>query len=329
MQGPIYLSNEDVTNIIAIMGFVAIVAAVLVVAWPYIAKDTRAERLKLIRDERERIRSRERAKLIEETSATLRQAPQKMLTGLVARLRGGGGGADDRAQFAETARMLRRAGFHRPNALAIYVSLQVVLPLVGLLGAAVYLYVLVEEAPKLPTQLAILLGATGAGYFLPRVYVQNHLNKRRDLILKSWPDALDLLLICVESGMTIETALARVADEMAGQSTDLAEEINLLVAELSYLQDRAQAFRNLGERTGLHSVRSVVSSLMQSEKYGTSLAGSLRVISAEQRDARLTAAEKKAASLPPKLTVPMILFFLPVLFVVILAPAAIQLMAMD
>ena len=328
MQNFIFLTADDRAALLSLLAAVAVVLALAVVLWPYLGRDSKAERLKLIRAERERIRSRERARLIEETAATLRQAPQKMLLGIVSRMRGRPDG-DDRAQFAETARLLRRAGFQKPGAVAIYVSMQVVLPLLALAGSAAYLYVLIPEPPPAITQVAVLVGGAASAHFLPRIYVHNQLNKRRVEILKSWPDALDLMLICVESGMTIETALARVSDEMAGQCADLSEELNLTVAELSYLQDRGQAFRNLGDRTALHSVRSVVSSLMQSEKYGTSLSASLRVISAEQREARLTEAEKKAAALPPKLTVPMIFFFLPVLFVVILMPAAIKLMGMQ
>jgi tight adherence protein C len=183
-----------------------------------------------------------------------------------------------------------------------------------------------DETPPAVTPAAALLAAAAGGYFAPRIFIENQISKRRKAILKTWPDALDLMLICVEAGMTSETALGRVAEEMAGESPDLASELNLTTAELAYLQDRAQAWRNLADRTGLHTVRAVVTSLMQSEKYGTSLAATLRVVAQEQRDARLLEAEKKAAALPPKLTVPMILFFLPVLFVVILVPAVIKLM---
>jgi tight adherence protein C len=134
---------------------------------------------------------------------------------------------------------------------------------------------------------------------------------------------LDLLLICVESGMALEPALSRVAKEIGSQSVALAEEMTLTVAELSYLQDRRKALDNLAKRTGLETVRAVVTSLVQSEKYGTPLGTALRVLAQENRDDRMALAEKKAAALPPKLTVPMILFFLPVIFVVILGPSII------
>jgi tight adherence protein C len=134
------------------------------------------------------------------------------------------------------------------------------------------------------------------------------------------------MLICVESGMSVEAAFRKVSQEIGSQSIALAEELSLTTAELSYLQDRRVAYENLGKRTGLPGVRAVVTALVQAERYGTPLGQAMRVMAQENRDLRMQAAEKMAAALPPKLTVPMIVFFLPVLFVVILGPAAIKLM---
>ena len=154
--------------------------------------------------------------------------------------------------------------------------------------------------------------------------MRNQITKRQKSVRRAWPDALDLLLICVESGMGIEGAFRKVSEEIGSPSIALAEELSLTTAELSYLQDRRKAYDNLGERTGLEGVRSVVTALIQAEKYGTPIGTALRVLAQENRDMRMQEAEKKAAALPPKLTVPMILFFLPVLFAVIITPAAIQ-----
>ncbi len=159
---------------------------------------------------------------------------------------------------------------------------------------------------------------------LPVLYVSNRATKRKQSIQKAWPDALDLMLICVESGMSVEAALRKVADEIGVQSVELAEEFVLTNAELSFLQERKQRLRQSRRRTGLESVKSVAQALVQAERYGTPVAHALRVLANESRDQRMNAAEKKAAALPPKLTVPMILFFLPVLFAVILGPAGIQ-----
>jgi tight adherence protein C len=157
--------------------------------------------------------------------------------------------------------------------------------------------------------------------------LKNKIQRRQLSIKRAFPDTLDLLLICVESGMSIEAALKKVSDEIGTQSVPLAEELTLTMAELSYLSERRQAYENLAKRTDLEGVRSVCMALQQAERYGTPLATMLRTMAQENRDIRMSEAEKKAAGLPPKLTVPMILFFLPVLFIVILGPAAIKVMA--
>ena len=159
---------------------------------------------------------------------------------------------------------------------------------------------------------------------MPEVYLNNTMTKRQVSMRRAFPDSLDLLLICVESGMSIEHAFRKVAGEIGSASVALAEEYTLTTAELSYLQDRRVAYENLAIRTGLDGVKQIVTVLIQSERYGTPLGSALRVVSQESRDNRLMEAEKKAAGLPPKLTVPMIIFFLPVLFFVILTPAGIQ-----
>ncbi len=161
------------------------------------------------------------------------------------------------------------------------------------------------------------------------IFLKNAISKRQLSMKRAFPDALDLLLICIESGMSIEVAFRKVSVEIGSQSVALSEEFTLTTAELSYLQDRKVAYENLAKRTGLEGVKSACLALQQSERYGTPLATSLRVMAQENRDMRMNEAEKKAAALPPKLTVPMILFFLPVLFVVILGPTGIKVAAMQ
>src|SRR5690606_17546129 len=157
-------------------------------------------------------------------------------------------------------------------------------------------------------------------------YVKNRIQNRQLSIMRAWPDALDLMLICVESGMSIEAAFKKVAEEIGIQSIPLAEELTLTNAELSFLGERRKAYENLADRTGVEGVTNVVLALSQAERYGTPIGHALRVMADEVREQRMQAAEKKAAALPPKLTVPMILFFLPVLFAVIMGPAIIQAM---
>ncbi len=175
-------------------------------------------------------------------------------------------------------------------------------------------------------KFGIAICAAYLGFYAPILYVSNAVSKRKVSITRAWPDALDLMLICVESGMSAEAAFRKVSEEVGAQSIALAEELTLATAELSYLPDRRQAYENLATRTGLEGVRSVTTSLIQAERYGTPLGNALRVLAQENRNERMNAAEKKAAALPPKLTVPMILFFLPVLLAVIVGPAAIQAM---
>jgi tight adherence protein C len=173
----------------------------------------------------------------------------------------------------------------------------------------------------------IVLCALYLGLKSPELYLNNVTEKRKSSIRAAFPDALDLLLICVEAGISIEAAFQRVGQEIGQQSIELAEEMTLTMAELSYLPDRQQAYENLGERINLDSVREIVMVLIQAERVGTPMAAALRTVSQETRSRRLLEAEKKAASLPPKLTVPMMVFFLPCIFAVLLTPAFIQIMA--
>src|SRR5437016_10795018 len=184
-----------------------------------------------------------------------------------------------------------------------------------------------ERPPTI--KLGMALFAAFIGMQLPYLFLKNKIGKRQLSIRRAFPDALDLLLICVESGMSVEAAFRKVAQEIGTQSIPLAEEFTLTTAELSYLQDRRQAYENLAKRVNLEGVKAVCVALQQAERYGTPLGQTLRVMAQENRDMRMMEAEKKAAGLPPKLTVPMILFFLPVLFVVILGPAAIRVLQMN
>jgi tight adherence protein C len=199
------------------------------------------------------------------------------------------------------------------------------LPFLFLAAAVAWIFVLGNLATKpFAIRLVAALGFAYVGFYAPNIYISNRVKKRQMSIRRAWPDALDLMLICVESGMSIEAAMRRATEEIGTQSPELAEELALTTAELSFLQDRRTALENLGMRTQLDIVKAVVQALIQAERYGTPVAQALRVLAQEGRDERMNEAEKKAAALPPKLTVPMILFFLPVLVAVILGPAGIQ-----
>ena len=188
------------------------------------------------------------------------------------------------------------------------------------------MFVIINFDQPLMIKVALAIGAAWLGLKVPDLFLKNMIKRRQMSIRRAFPDALDLLLICVESGMSIEAAFRKVSEEIGSQSIPLAEELTLTTAELSYLQDRREAYDNLSARTDLDGVKAVCTALVQAERYGTPLGQALKVLAQEFRDMRMAEAEKKAAGLPPKLTVPMILFFLPVLFIVILGPAAIRVM---
>jgi tight adherence protein C len=227
----------------------------------------------------------------------------------------------------EAREKLVQAGFRGQAPYIAFLFFRLISPVVLFLFALFYLFVVLEWDQPSSVKIGICLGAAYAGMQVPYFFLKNRIAKRQLSIKRAFPDALDLLLICVESGMSIEAAFKRVAQEIGSQSIPLAEELTLTTAELSYLQDRKMAYENLAKRTDLDGVKSVCMALQQAERYGTPLAQTLRVMSQENRDMRMSEAEKKAAALPPKLTVPMILFFLPVLFIVILGPAAIRVMS--
>ena len=228
----------------------------------------------------------------------------------------------------KVAGQMVQAGYRGPRPLTTFYFFRFASPFLFMVVAAFYLFILkVVDWPTM-NKLTATMAAAVAGFYAPNLYLKNRIDKRRTSIMQAFPDALDLLLICVEAGMSIEAAIAKVSQEMGPSSIDLAEELSLLSAELSYLPDRRMAYENLSKRTNHPGVKSVATAMTQAETYGTPLATALRVMAKENRDLRMSAAEKKASALPAKLTVPMILFFLPVLFVVILGPAILNVMDM-
>ncbi|HLF58441.1 MAG TPA: type II secretion system F family protein [Alphaproteobacteria bacterium] len=227
-------------------------------------------------------------------------------------------------QARAVADKLAKAGFRSRDALVAYLFLKLCLPAaVGAVTAFLF-YGLEAYALQPMTRLLVVMGCMVGSLFAPDVYLKNITDKRRESIRKGLPDALDLMVICAEAGLSLDAALKRVAKEMALSNTEIADEFGLTSVEIGFLPDRVQALRNLMRRCDLPGVRGVVNTLLQSERYGTPLAQSLRVLSAEYRNERLLKAEEKAARLPAILTVPMILFVLPPLFVVLIGPGALR-----
>jgi tight adherence protein C len=230
-----------------------------------------------------------------------------------------------RSKHATDSRMiLARAGLRSRDAMIRYLFARVSLPLAFTLGYMLDAYTL--HLLPIPPQYRLIAaaGAAGFGFFGPGIYIRNLTTKRAKRLQMGLPDALDLMVICAEAGLSLDATLNRVARELENTWPELAEELSITAAELTFLPDRRQAFENLNQRTDLSAVRGVVNTLMQTAKFGTPLAHSLRVLAAEYRDARIFRAEEKAARLPALMTVPMILFILPTLFIVLLGPAGIN-----
>jgi len=308
------------------MVFAAIAAGatVLTLGMPFLATDTLSKRMKAVALEREKIRQRERERMAQGSKVTLRQSPKAYMKTIVENFNLSKWVGQEEARI-----MLVQAGYRGQAPYVTYLFFRMVMPLVMLVVSLFYVFVVLElDQPPL-IKIGISIGAAYFGMLSPNLFLKNKIQRRQLSIKRAFPDALDLLLICVESGMSVEAAFRKVSEEIGSQSIALAEELTLTTAELSYLPNRRQAYENLAQRVGLEGVRSVCLALQQSERYGTPLGTTMRVLAQENRDVRMSEAEKKAASLPPKLTVPMILFFLPVLFIVILGPAAIRVMALQ
>jgi tight adherence protein C len=217
---------------------------------------------------------------------------------------------------------LANAGYRSPNAPLKYMIAKIILPVALVLLGMMFMSKMENLNPSVV--LLILSGLALFGWFLPGILIKNTIEKRQEEINITFPDALDMILVCVQGGISIEQAIVRISEEVADQSQILAEELGLLSAELGLLSDRRQAFADFAERVGGGAAKSFGTAMVQAEKYGTSISQALRVMADELREIRMSEAERKAAALPPKLTVPMIAFFLPPLFIAILGPAFIQ-----
>ena len=296
---------------------IATAATAFALLQPLLEPDRLGKRMKMVGEEREEIRRRERERLAARTN--LRVAPKAYMKQVVERF------SLERWLGTETARkQLMMAGYRSPGSETSFLFFRLVTPILLGVLAIFYLFVLGVLNQPFMIRVMLVIAALLLGIKAPELYLLNTSKKRQTEIRSAWPDALDLTLICVESGMSVEHAFRRVSAESVSPAVVLAEGLAVLTAELSYLPDRRVAFENFANRIGLDQVKGVMTALIQAERYGTPVGQALRVLSQESRDARMNEAEKKAAALPPKLTVPMILFFLPVLFVVILTPAMIQ-----
>ena len=314
------LTNPD--NILA--AFVAVVcfATIVTIATPMFNRSNLETRLKSVSTRREELRRKSREALASKGGQnSLRHVDEGMYKKVVDRLQ-----LSRLLEDPKVVEKLAQAGFRGPRPVSTFYFFRFVLPFVFGAMVAVYLFLINDFGLPAMQRIALSVGGLTLGYYAPNIFITNAAQKRRESVMGAFPDALDLLLICVESGMSIEAAIQKVSQEIGGSSIELAEELTLLTAEISYLPERRQAYEGLARRTNHPGIKSVTSAMIQAERYGTPLGSALRVMAKENRDMRLATAEKKASQLPAKLTVPMILFFLPVLFIVIITPAAIQVM---
>jgi tight adherence protein C len=310
-------SLTDPQTIILVLATAATFFMVAAVALPFLERDQLSPRLKAVAKRREELSHQARAKTQKRQLIGKREVGtmKSIIEGL-------------KLQNLLGSRALRvklgQAGLRGQGPIVTFVFMRLILPVVLAVCAALVLFVGKKFELEFGIKILITAGAAVVGFGLPRVLLSNMIQRRQKLLTLGFPDALDLLVISVEAGLSVEAAFTRVTEEMALSSPIVAEEFGLTSAELAFFTDRRMALENLVERTGLPSVKSLVTALVQTEKYGTSLAASLRVLAQENRDARMMRAEEKAASLPAKLTVPMISFFLPVIFIVVLGPSIIQ-----
>jgi len=317
----LYLLLDRDFMVVALSG-VATFATIITLGLPYLKGDPLEDRMKAVAERREELRLRAREAMAQQgRRGTLRSTPVGFMKRTLDDLK-----VEKLLESPGMKEKLARAGYRGQAHVVTFMFFRFVMPPILFVCALVYLFGFSTLEWGFYMKLLAAVGASLAGYYSPDIYVSNRIQSRRDSIMRAFPDALDLMLICVESGMSIESAFNKVAQEVGTQSVELAEELGLTTAELSYLPDRRLAFQNLADRCGHSGVKAVAAALVQSEKYGTPMGQALRVTAQENREMRMSEAERKAASLPSKLTVPMIAFFLPCLFVVILGPVGLHLM---
>ncbi|HEX7750823.1 MAG TPA: type II secretion system F family protein [Novosphingobium sp.] len=316
-SGPTLL-GFDVIMVGTLLAAVAAFATMLAIYAAVTVRDPMAKRVKSLNQRREALKAGIVTTARKRQSVIRRNDTTDKLGEILGSLK-----VLQESQLKEIEQKLAQAGIRNKEWAVAVVFARMVAPIVLGLTAVAVIYV-INYFPEWSSfkKFMAFAGALLAGYKGPDVFIQNMVTKRTDAIRKGLPDALDLLVICAEAGLTVDAAFERVSRELGRAYPELGEEFSLTSIELSFLTERRQAFENLAWRVNLDSVKGVVTTMIQTERYGTPLASALRVLSAEFRNERMMRAEEKAARLPAIMTVPLILFILPVLFVVILGPAA-------
>ena len=317
------LMDIKLPTIIMLVVATAAVVSVVVVGINLLGRGKRGKRIEMVLNKRRGELSRQQLESLSNKPSTLRQAKQKGYVELLNKVFTGLS-LENVLSAKHVRESLAQAGFRGRAVVAVFFSCRV-MGILGGMALAVLLVSLWRIFPYPEPVKFLFYGVGGAiGFYLPKVLLTNMAQKRQQSMNEAFPDALDLMVICVEAGSSVENALGRVTEEIAESSSILAQEIGLTAAELAYLGDRRMAYENFALRTGLPAAKALATTLIQSEKYGTAVGVALKVLAQEKRDERMAAAEKKAGALPAKLTVPMIVFFMPLLFLVVIGPAAIQ-----
>jgi tight adherence protein C len=311
----------NLNGIIIIAVFAATLATIVALALPFMRGERFEARLRSVKERRRQLSQAQTTSF--QTRTRLQDGKGKGIKAFALR----GVSMRDLLDAKELRIKLARAGRRGPSAVANYLFMRVAVPVCLIIGSLLYAWLVFPDKP-IGVRLVAVAGMGLLGYVMPQILLSNAVQKRQKALQRAFPDALDLIVICVESGMSIEAAFAKVTDQMGETSPEMAEEMGLTSAELAFLSDRRQAFENLSERTGLPAFKGLATTLLQAERYGTPIANGLRVLAQENREQRMSVAERKAAALPAQLTVPMIIFFLPVLFIVVVGPAAIQVIAL-
>jgi tight adherence protein C len=311
------------SNLFAVIAAGLVFATVLTLSAPAVNRDNTAKRLKQVSQRRDELRRKAREQIDNSRGSLRGEAKRSLFRRVVEQLN-----LQKLLEDPNLKKKLVQAGMRGQGPVFGFYFARFAMPFILFAAAFGYLTFINDFGLERMQGLVVMMGLAVLGYYAPGIYLSNKASKRRDSIMLAFPDALDLLLICVEAGMSIEAAFQKVAGEIGSSSIELAEELSLTNAELAFLQERRQAYENLAMRTNHPGVKSVSTALVQAERYGTPLGQALRVMAKENRDMRMSSAEKKAAALPAKLTVPMILFFLPVLFLVIIGPAALTYQSM-
>lgn len=317
------MGGFELSQIVYILTGLGGIAAVASFVIPLMRRRKRADRIEAVVSKRRGELSRQQMDSLSQAGRQRKAklpAHVEMAQKLVERLKLEGMVSQEKVKT-----FLAQGGFRNKSALAVYAMSRFFGIFAGIVAGIILVNMGLKEK-DLPFIVHMALWGVGGivGFYLPKILVQNKAQKRQAEMNKGFPDALDLMVICVEAGLTVEGAFDRVTNEMSENAPTLAQELGLATAELAYLGDRAKAYQNFANRTGLPAARSLATTLIQTERYGTPVSVAIKVLAQERRQERMAAAEKKAAALPAQLTVPMIIFFLPVLFLVVIGPAVIQ-----